>query len=447
MPAAPNGIFPRNGVPANQAAPGAQIGVDATCDDLFYAARCNPRVDIQSLNTIISEIVNAVNCADLAYDCDELDNLCRAIRKLANDAFFECLEGEFPDAGEICGEVTYLVLSEDENGCQRIARMGDSQLILNNPVIYLRKDAGSANPNIRCEADLTVDNAFNSFNAVRAFMNRTLTVGTVTVDARGDFASDPSALAMGNISASTFNNAQDIVIRGDPNNPGALIIPFGGTSGRVTGMLTSGSGQTTVRDLTFRAVDGAVATSTNFIAAINAQGGNAQLAGTVRFDGYYDPDRPGAATGGLFIFRVVVGGSINISDQTVLEFDFDAGTTLVAAAFVGPQSTLSIQGNVVFRNDGGATFTRALFDIDSSGLFRLVTSVQNNSPLALAGPARHIAPYSYRVPALAVVSSTSAYGNRPDTLAYDFGADVSTGGAQAVALVDAMGVVDGVAGP
>lgn len=82
MSSAPNGIFPRNGVPAPQAAPGALDSADATCNELFYAAKCNPRFDVQSMNTIISEIVSAVNCAGLTYDCDRLDNLCRAIKSL-----------------------------------------------------------------------------------------------------------------------------------------------------------------------------------------------------------------------------------------------------------------------------------------------------------------------------------------------------------------------------
>lgn len=320
-------------------------------------------------------------------------------------------------------------------------------VVLNNPVIYLRKDTGSANPPIETQDDLTVANAFNSFNAIRSFMNRTLVVGSVTIDARGDFAADASANSMGNVSAATFKNAQQIIVRGDPANATALVIPFGGSPGRSTGVLVTGSGQTTVRDLTFRCVNEAETSSTNFIAAVNAQGGNAVVAGTVRFDGFYDPDRPNAANQGLFVLRDVTGGSVIIDDGTEIIFDFDANTRLSSFSYVGPQAEFAIRGNVVFRILAGLELSRAVVDLSSSGLFRLVNSVGNPLAFEIVGGDRHVAPYSFRVAPLATVSSTGAYGNRAATLAYDFGADVSTGGAQAVALVDAIGVVDDVAGP
>lgn len=320
-------------------------------------------------------------------------------------------------------------------------------VVLNNPVIYLRKDTGSANPPIETQDDLTVANAFNSFNAIRSFMNRTLVVGSVTIDARGDFASDTSANSMGNISASTFKNAQQIIVRGDPANATALVIPFGGSPGRLTGVLATGSGQTTVRDLTFRCVNEALSANSNFIAATNAQGGNIELAGTVRFDGFYNPDRAGATSGSMYIHRIVTGGTVSISDQTEIVFDFSANTRLTSYAYIGPQAELAINGNVVFNNLAGAEFSRAVVDLSASGLFRMITSVNNPNAFTLVGGGRHVAPYSYRVAPLATVSSTGAYGNRAATLAYDFGADVSAGGAQAVALVDTIGVVDDVAGP
>lgn len=76
-----SGIFPSAGVGATNATnsvPGANVS--SGCSALWYPPRCNPRFDPAQANAVISEIVNAVNCAGLAYDCSRLDNLCRALR-------------------------------------------------------------------------------------------------------------------------------------------------------------------------------------------------------------------------------------------------------------------------------------------------------------------------------------------------------------------------------
>jgi len=74
------GIFPSGGTdPANTLL--AQIGskLVSGCKALFYRVNCNPRFDPAATNALISEIVNAVNAANINYDCSKLNNLAGAL--------------------------------------------------------------------------------------------------------------------------------------------------------------------------------------------------------------------------------------------------------------------------------------------------------------------------------------------------------------------------------
>jgi len=74
------GIFPSSGVASAQTINGvASPSVIAGCDPRWYGIKCNVRIDVASMNAIISEILNAVNCAGSTYDCSRLDNLCKSI--------------------------------------------------------------------------------------------------------------------------------------------------------------------------------------------------------------------------------------------------------------------------------------------------------------------------------------------------------------------------------
>lgn len=125
MSIANGSIFPRNGVPAGQAAPGADPTADATCNELFYKSSCNPRFDPQAMNSLISELVNVVNTncdgteSGVQWDCDIQRNLVRAICRLSTEALYDCLPEEFPDIGDLCGDPQYLVLVNDGE-CSRI---------------------------------------------------------------------------------------------------------------------------------------------------------------------------------------------------------------------------------------------------------------------------------------------------------------------------------------
>lgn len=316
-------------------------------------------------------------------------------------------------------------------------------VILNNPVIYLRTD-GSANPPIETQADLTPENAFDTFDSIRTFLQRTLLVGSITVDGRGDYSA-PGFNAAGHVAASTFKNAANIIVRGDPDDVEAFVLPFGGTTGRSTG-LACGNGNVTIRNLTFRCVNEAEAGTIDFIAAVNTGGGAITFANTVRFDGYYDNDRPNR-TGPAYISRMITGGSVSVASNANLIFDFDIGTAFVAMSFVGPQGTHQIAGNVTFDILGGCEFRRAQFDVDSSSFLRFTLSSAAPNPLEVTGNSRFTSSHTARISDLGVSSGHSSYGSRSDLIAYDFGADVSDGGAQAEMLVSPLGVVNSVAGP
>lgn len=79
-----SGLFPLNGVtPANSAGNTiANPTLADGCSPLWYSNRCNGRFDPSATNALISEIINAVNCLGVAYDCNVNDNLCTALQTL-----------------------------------------------------------------------------------------------------------------------------------------------------------------------------------------------------------------------------------------------------------------------------------------------------------------------------------------------------------------------------
>jgi hypothetical protein len=78
-----SGIYPNSGVPASDAKNTVDVPSVAGCAELFYStSRCVPRFDPAQANAVISEMLNVMACASMPYDCNRLDNLCRAIRSM-----------------------------------------------------------------------------------------------------------------------------------------------------------------------------------------------------------------------------------------------------------------------------------------------------------------------------------------------------------------------------
>lgn len=75
------GIFPGGGCNRDNAinTVAAPLVVEG-CEPLYHCPRCTPRFDPSSANALISEILNLMKCNSIPYDCEALDNLCKATR-------------------------------------------------------------------------------------------------------------------------------------------------------------------------------------------------------------------------------------------------------------------------------------------------------------------------------------------------------------------------------
>lgn len=118
-----SGIFPPSGVPAVDAynsLPNPDVA-EGCVPSWYSTSKCAPRFDPSALNAITAEIINLVNCSGLPYDCNQLDNLCEAVKKISQDAFVGCLTTPMPDASDAC-RLEYVVLATDLNGCKHFVR-------------------------------------------------------------------------------------------------------------------------------------------------------------------------------------------------------------------------------------------------------------------------------------------------------------------------------------
>lgn len=124
------GIQPSSGVgPSQSQNTLADPNIAPGCANLWYAPRCNPRLDPFAMNAVIAEILNLVNCGGTEYDCARLDNMCTAVKDLIEDTLHGCMQRVFPTAAGACAIET-LVLVTDNTGCKRIARFAaDSNLL------------------------------------------------------------------------------------------------------------------------------------------------------------------------------------------------------------------------------------------------------------------------------------------------------------------------------
>lgn len=122
-----SGIFPPSGVPAVNAYNSLQNpDVEEGCVPSWYStAKCAPRFDPSAMNAITSEIINLVNCSGLPYDCNSLDNLCKAVDKIIQDSWVQCLSNNLPDASNAC-QLENIVLSTDTDGCRHLVRFTSS---------------------------------------------------------------------------------------------------------------------------------------------------------------------------------------------------------------------------------------------------------------------------------------------------------------------------------
>lgn len=293
---------------------------------------------------------------------------------------------------------------------------GDDLVILNNPTFYIRQGSGSANPPIETQSDLTVANAFNSFEAMRIFISRTYIVGNVTIDARGTFDAENEPLT---ISSSYLKNAGTVVLQGDPNNVGALRFRSGYSG--TTKNLTFADITAIVKDATFEmsrnvTSDGGVLsmiTATNGAQVIVR--GNIRLAGNPLV-------APNVPPGSAF-YSSGPGSSIAIGVNNEADcnvsVDFAAGSSLIylGAAAAGGRLVQLTSRIDVRRN---LTVTGGVFSASNGSSFAVNTAYVNGLAYerpTFVGPGRFVTPHSIRLSGLSVYEH---YGPRWPVGAADF---------------------------
>lgn len=80
------GIYPNGGVPCAQTNNAAcDIPMKNGCEARYYSNRCLQQVDPLQINAVLSEIGNVLKEAGYAYDCEQWNNLAKAIKKMIMD--------------------------------------------------------------------------------------------------------------------------------------------------------------------------------------------------------------------------------------------------------------------------------------------------------------------------------------------------------------------------
>ena len=308
-------------------------------------------------------------------------------------------------------------------------------VILNNPVIYIRETTGTANPPITEQADLTVANAFDSFGAVRTFMNRTLTVGKVTLDVRGSFAN-----GIGNIGPAQFKNAQTIEVRGDAANVTGFTLDVGHSNGGRGCTITGGD--VTFRDFTNNFID--VATTPMTSTPFYVGEGSLQVAGSVRFAGSYNAARANAADSSLLAV-IADGARAGFGVGCQVTVNMTSGSSLDNGAIALAGSQFTVGRDVAFNLVNSPDYSETFINLQAGSNMRSV--ITTGLAPTITGSGRGVAPHSILVSPLAIARIGGDYGNQAAVKGYDWGVDVSAGGAQAVMEIDAIGVLNNVAGP
>lgn len=307
-------------------------------------------------------------------------------------------------------------------------------VILNNPVIYIRESTGSANPPITEQADLTVANAFNNFNSVRTFMERTLTVGKVTLDVRGTFDN-----GIGNIGPAEFKNTQKIEVRGNAAAVGDFVVTAGHAGGR--GATITG-GSVVFKDFTINFVD--VAEKPQGADPFFVSAGSLVVEGSVRITGFYDTNRVDA--GDADLIGIAAGGArLGLDDGVQITVNMANGTAMNNGMIALAGGQITVARDITFNLQNAPDYESAFINLQAGSNMRSVITA--GSPPIFGGTGRSVAPCTILVNSLAIARIGGFYGGQTAVKAYDWGVDTAAGGPQAVMNIDAIGVLNNIAGP
>lgn len=111
---------------------------------------------------------------------------------------------------ELCADIEALSAAID-------ALFGQFERVLNNPTIYVRPNGNDSN-----QGD-SVSNALQTWSGLEQFIDSSLIVGNITIDARGTFGRV-------NFRPSLYKNAGLVKLQGDPSSLGDLTINWGDSS-------------------------------------------------------------------------------------------------------------------------------------------------------------------------------------------------------------------------
>lgn len=293
-----------------------------------------------------SRVVISVRGAGLKGDPGEIpEGYLKEIRavgasgriRVLNDDDAAFYMGKVTAADKGDGLVEMEVVNPDGSTVKVAVQGGDDIVVLKNPTVFLRT-GGSTNPPIVDQDDLTEDNAFNSMAAIRNFMRRTLTQGTLTIDGRGTYS------ASGDVSPAIMR-ASEVIVRGDETNPAALTFA---SSGNSVGIAVE-NGEVTVRDCTLRITDDE--TFSGRVGGLRVSGGRANLRGTIRFTGNYDRTKPDRVAGSYLAFASGTGDLDLTSCRLVFEMNSGHNILYPFAAVDGGRYRIGSNMEYVFNSN------------------------------------------------------------------------------------------------
>ncbi len=153
-------------------------------------------------------------------------------------------------------------------------------IYLTNPLIYIRQDTGAANPPIVTQEDLTLENAFDSFDSVKQFLAMTQISGVIQIDARGSFGRTF-------FSSDDMYGADAIQVSGDEADISALTFQYGaGPLSHQHGFEVLPGVQVNIRDCTAENIGMQSGnTPSAYAGAFVSGGGVLNFAGTIRIIG------------------------------------------------------------------------------------------------------------------------------------------------------------------
>lgn len=267
---------------------------------------------------------------------------------------------------------------------------GDDLVILNNPTFYIREN-GASNPDITTQADLA-HNPFNSFSAVRTFIQRSYIVGSISINARGTYDDADT------ISAANMKNASSVTIYGDSSDVSALTLTMTPSDGVGTCINVDGVDVTLI-DATLNIIQ--KDTKPGRYGAARVSDAVLYLRGNIRVTGTYSKD-VGSQEASSAIFWSQKGGNISTAESNI-QFALGSSNLLTGAFWAVDGGTITPGPNSTLTFTNQLNVTAFWYIAQGSG----VTAYMSNKPVpVMAGSAKINCTYVWRISNLATYVSS-----------------------------------------